>query len=249
MKILIIEDEIRSFNRLKKLLLQQDGTYEIYGPLTSVGTALNDLTPTANYDLILADIRLEDGLSFDIFNQRRTDIPLVFVTAYDDYALQAFRSNGIDYLLKPVSAEDLQKAIEKAKRMRAAIINTGQPIRQGQESRNYYRERFLIPEADTFRIVSVDEINHITVSGNITTAYLDNGTSLSLPQTVANLETQLDPNVFFRVSRQTIIHVYSIKSIGNYFNSRLILRLKNYPEVEIIVSTDRSAQFKKWLDR
>lgn len=249
MKILIIEDEIRSFNRLKKLLLQLNPLYEVSGPLTSVEKAIVELSEVHDYDLVLADIRLEDGLSFDIFNRVQIEVPLVFVTAYDDYALQAFRSNGIDYLLKPVSFEDLQHAVAKAERMHAPAEDFTRLVRQMQEKRVPYRERFLIPEGDGFRILKVYEINHISVSGNVTTAYLDNGTAVPLPQTIANLESQLDPESFFRVSRQTLIHLNSIKSIGVYFGSRLIVRLRNYPDVEIIISTDRSAPFRKWLDR
>ena len=239
MKILIIEDEARSFTRLKKLLLNLNPNFEVRGPVRGVEEAIEELRQRRDYQLLFADICLNDGLSFEIFNQEQLEMPVIFTTAYDEYALQAFRCNGIDYLLKPIDPQDLQCAVKKAVRFSGGR-NRVQSV---------YRKRFLVPEGDRFRIIPVDDISHVSIRDNVTKAFLYDGSSVLLPLTMKDLETQFDPNVFFRVSRQDIIHVDSIKSLSNYFNSRLVLKLKGCPHTEIIVSADRSVLLKKWLDR
>ena len=250
MKILIIEDESRSFALLKRLLLDIDDTFDVYGPVISLEGIEKELQAHPNYDIIFSDIQLSDGLSFDAFEQVHPTAPIIFTTAYNEYALKAFKCNGIDYLLKPIVPEELGKAIEKAKRMQAPALYLSQLLKSlHSEEYTKYRERFLIPKGDEFIILEAEDINHIKTEGNATKACLNNGTSHVLTQTMSELEQQLNPNSFFRVSRQFIVHIRSIKKIGNFFNSKLILRLKGYPDIKIQISREKSAQLKEWLDR
>lgn len=250
MKILIIEDEGISFSRLKRLLLEIDTNYNIKGPVTSVESILSELKEHDDYDIIFSDIRLEDGLSFDAFQNVHVDAPIIFTTAYNEYALEAFRHNGIDYLLKPISFEELQKAIYKANRMHPNHLAISHLIDEiYSKKKDKYRERFLIPKGDEYIIVDTEDINHITTSDNNVRAYLNDGTSVVISQTMNELEQELDPKQFFRASRQYIVHLNSIMKISNFFNSKLMIRLKGYPKVEVQISKDKSSQLKDWLDR
>ena len=252
MNILIIEDEKRNFNRLKRLLEEMDGTFRIDGPLASIVEAVEWLQTHPAPNLILADIRLSDGLSFDVLRQTAVPSPVIFTTAYDEYAIQAFKYNSFDYLLKPVKPDELAAAIGKVRRANTPQTN-GEDMRQLLEymrRSNYrYRERFLLPYRDGYLSVQVKDISHIALEERNTLLYLKNGTSESVPYSLDELETQLNPDTFFRANRQYIIHIDSILSINNWFNSKLKIHLKKYPDVEIIVSRERAAELKGWLDR
>lgn len=178
--------------------------------------------------------------------------PVIFTTAYDEYAIQAFKYNSFDYLLKPVKADELAAAMEKVRRASSPQTN-GEEVRQLLEymrQSNYrYRERFLLPYRDGYISVQVKDISHIALDERNTLLCLNNGTSETVPYSLDELESQLNPDVFFRANRQYLIHIDSILSINNWFNSRLKIRLKKYPDVEIIVSRERAAELKGWLDR
>ncbi|MDU7629747.1 LytTR family DNA-binding domain-containing protein [Parabacteroides sp.] len=223
MHILIIEDEKRNFNRLKRLLEEIDGTFRIDGPLASIVEAVEWLQAHPAPELIFADIRLSDGLSFDVLRRTAVPSPVIFTTAYDEYAIQAFKYNSFDYLLKPVKADELAAAMEKVRR-------ASSPQTNGED-------------------VQVKDISHIALDERNTLLCLNNGTSETVPYSLDELESQLNPDVFFRANRQYLIHIDSILSINNWFNSRLKIRLKKYPDVEIIVSRERAAELKGWLDR
>lgn len=252
MHILIIEDEKRNFNRLKRLLEEIDGTFRIDGPLASIVEAVEWLQAHPAPELIFADIRLSDGLSFDVLRRTAVPSPVIFTTAYDEYAIQAFKYNSFDYLLKPVKADELAAAMEKVRRASSPQTN-GEEVRQLLEymrQSNYrYRERFLLPYRDGYISVQVKDISHIALDERNTLLCLNNGTSETVPYSLDELESQLNPDVFFRANRQYLIHIDSILSINNWFNSRLKIRLKKYPNVEIIVSRERAAELKGWLDR
>lgn len=247
MHILIIEDEKRNFNRLKRLLEEIDGTFRIDGPLASIVEAVEWLQAHPAPELIFADIRLSDGLSFDVLRRTAVPSPVIFTTAYDEYAIQAFKYNSFDYLLKPVKADELAAAMEKVRRASSPQTN-GEEVRQLLEymrQSNYrYRERFLLPYRDGYISVQVKDISHIALDERNTLLCLNNGTSETVPYSLDELESQLNPDVFFRANRQYLIHIDSILSINNWFNSRLKIRLKKYPDVEIIVSRERAAELK-----
>jgi len=253
MNILIIEDEKRNFNRLRRLLERLDTTCCIERPLASIAESVEWLHTHPAPDLILADIRLSDGLSFDALRQTDTASPVIFTTAYDEYAIQAFKFNSFDYLLKPVRSDELAAAINKVRRQCAAPSANGEELRQLLEymrRSNYrYRERFLLPYRDGYVSVQVKDISHIALDGRATRLYMKNGTAESVPYSLDELENQLNPDEFFRVNRQYLIRIDSILSVNNWFNSRLKVHLKKYPGEEIVVSRERATALKEWLDR
>ena len=209
MHILIIEDEKRNFNRLKRLLEEIDGTFRIDGPLASIVEAVEWLQAHPAPELIFADIRLSDGLSFDVLRRTAVPSPVIFTTAYDEYAIQAFKYNSFDYLLKPVKADELAAAMEKVRRASSPQTN-GEEVRQLLEymrQSNYrYRERFLLPYRDGYISVQVKDISHIALDERNTLLCLNNGTSETVPYSLDELESQLNPDVFFRANRQYLIH-------------------------------------------
>ncbi len=253
MKILIIEDEERSFMRLKRLLQQIDGTLEIDGPITSVSETTEKLgNANQGYDIIFADIRLDDGDVFEAFLQVSVIAPVIFTTAYNEYALEAFKSNGIAYLQKPIVPQELADAVDKARKL---IVGGHAP--QDYSSlletlglkKQTSREHFLVQNNDGYTVLNVQEINHVYTENGVTRAFLHNGRSMVLGYTLNDVEAQLSPAKFFRANRQYIIGIDSIERINFLFSSKLSVRLKIYPEVEIIVSREKSAQLKEWIDR
>lgn len=251
MNILIIEDEKRNYNRLKRLLEEIDYTLHIEGPLTSVAETVKYLRQMPAPDLILADIRLGDGLSFEALGSVPLYSPVVFTTAYDEYAIRAFKYNGIDYLLKPIDGEELAAAIRKASEWQrtATDDNLRLLLEQMQRSQFRYRERFLLPYRDGYKSVLVRDVNYIYSENKVTRLKLTDGTSEVVPLSMDALEAQLDPDRFFRANRQYILCVDSVQYVGNYFNAKLMVRLKGYPDAEVVVSREKAAAFKAWMDR
>lgn len=251
MNILILENEYRNYTRLKRILQSLSDKHVVEGPLTSITETVNYLKEHERPDLILADIRLSDGLSFDAFEQTPDTPPIIFTTAYDEYAIRAFKYNSIDYLLKPVIPEELEAAIDKIRSHKAATADTGfqQIIEMMKESNYQYRERFLLPYQDGFKIVWVKDISHIFTENAIVRLYLNDGTSEAVPQTMDELERQLNPKEFFRANRQYIIRADSIRHIGSFFNSKLTIHLFGYPQTQIVVSREKAPLLKEWIDR
>ena len=249
--ILILEDEQRNANRLVRLLKEIVPEARIDGPLVTIEAAAEFLRKAPASDLILADIRLSDGLSFEALKEAPPAVPIIFTTAYDEYAVQAFKYNSFDYLLKPIDADELAAAIEKVGR--SGRNTSDEPLRQLFEALQQggcrYRERFLLPYRDGYKTVSVREINHIFTENKIVRLHLDDGTSESVSVSMDELERQLDPTRFFRANRQYIVCMESIRYLGNYFGGKLVLRLHHYPDAEIIVSKEKAQRLKEWIAR
>lgn len=178
--------------------------------------------------------------------------PRHFHHAYDEYAIQAFKFNSFDYLLKPVKGDELASAIDKVRRQYLTATG-GEELRQLLEymrQNNYrYRERFLLPYRDGYVSVQVKDISHIALDERSTRLYMNNGTVETVRYSLDELEKQLNPDEFFRANRQFLIRIDSILSVNNWFNSKLKIHLKKYPDAEIIVSRERAAALKEWLDR
>lgn len=249
--ILILEDEQRNANRLIRLLREIIPEARIDGPLPSIETTVEYLRKAPMPDLILADIRLSDGLSFEALKEVSSAVPIIFTTAYDEYAVQAFKYNSFDYLLKPIDADELAAAIEKIGR--SGRNTSDEHLRQLfealQQGDYRYRERFLLPYRDGYKTVSVKEINHIYTENKTVRLYLNDGTSEAVSICMDELERQLDPARFFRANRQYIVCMESIRFLGNYFGGKLIIHLHRYPATEIIVSKEKAQRFKEWIDR
>lgn len=252
MNILILEDEQRNLNRLRRQLEEIDTTFHVEGPLANIQESVEWLRTHPTPDIILADIRLSDGLSFDVLRQTAIPSPIIFTTAYDEYALQAFKYNSFDYLLKPINSEELAEAINKVRR-RTLSDTHGEDMRRLVEymyRNNYrYRERFLLPYRDEYISVQVKNISHIALKERTTLIFLNDGASMNISYSLDELESQLNPDIFFRANRQYLLHIDSIRNVSNYFNSRLKIHMKKDPDTEIIVSRERASALKEWLDK
>lgn len=260
MKILIIEDEKRSTDRLCRLLREIDDIlYNVVAIASSneeakTWFAANSSAP----ELIISDIRLGDGLSFDALQSAPPHIPVIFTTAFDQYAVNAFNYNGIAYLLKPINIQELSEALQKVGKRsdgevspEATLSDTDQLRQLLSSLRNgemRYRERFLISYRNELKVVPVSEVNHIgLVEGDIY-LFANNGKRYYLSQTLEELEMQLNPERFMRVNRQYIVCVDAVESMAVHFLGKMRLHMHGFPNTEIFVSRAKVPQVKKWLD-
>lgn len=246
--ILIIEDEKPNADRLKRFLSLLKPEATILGPIESVSESIEWLSANPCPDLIMMDVRLADGLSFEIFDQVKPKCPIIFTTAYDEYAVRAFKFNSVDYLLKPVEQDELETALRTAEQRQ--YVDTAQAIESllGQVNKRDYRSRFLLPFRGGYKTVAVSEIEYIQSEFRVTRAKLSDGSEETLTQTLEELEQQLDPKYFFRVNRQYIVHIDAIRHVHNHFNGKLKLELRRHPELEILVSRDKALLIKVWME-
>jgi DNA-binding LytR/AlgR family response regulator len=251
MKVIIIEDEEAASARLKKLLIEIDSTIEIKAVLESIEHSVPWLESHRNIDLIFADIQLADGPSFEIFNRVKISSPVIFVTAYDAYALQAFKFNGIDYLLKPIKKTDLEQSIQKFNQLRNVgvqpEVNYQELISMLTSRRSPFQKRIVARIGQSIRTIEISDVAYFYTEEKIAFACLSDAKRLPLDFTLDELEAILDPSLFFRINRQFIICVKSIESMFSYSKSRVKVILQPHAEGETIVSSERSAAFKEWL--
>jgi len=250
MKILIIEDETPAATRLERLIKTCRPDAEIVKVLDTIEDAVECLKKKPELDLIMMDIQLADGLSFEIFNQVDVLQPVIFTTAYDHYAVKAFKVNSIDYLLKPVDEEELKLAFEKFDRMNAPTTPVGMKelLAAVRTDSQHYRRRFLVKTAGRLAFVQSNEVSFFFSEEGMTfIVTLDNDRYL-LENTLEELEHQLDPNDFFRINRKMIISSKSIARMEPYSNNRLLLNLSPEFSEEVVVSRHRTSEFKHWLD-
>lgn len=248
-RIIIIEDEEVNAQRLQRILLKIRPEYQVLDVLKSIEKSVQWLSKNDAPDLIFMDICLTDGSSFEIFNLIDVKSPVIFTTAYDEYALKAFKYNSIDYLLKPIETEELETAIMKLEKFENPHLDQHNIIQNLIESisKKEYRTRFLLPQRDTFILVNVIEIAYFHSELGITYSTSYDGARNVIPLTLEVLEQQLDPKDFFRANRQYIVHINSILKVYNYFNSKLKLDLKQCKE-KIVVSRLKATALKDWMD-
>lgn len=250
MKILIIEDEKHNASRLQRLLLEIDLTIEIVGIIATVKDSIRWFETNTSPDVALMDIRLSDGLSFDIFDEVKIDCPIIFTTSYDEYAVRAFKVNSIDYLLKPIDKEELQGALRKVNDLKKkAVLDMEQLIHLFQERKAVYRKRFLIPKHDGFKTIVIDEVDYFFSEYKVTYLVTKQNEKIAIQQTLEDLEDELDSDLFFRANRQYIINADSIRMIQNSYHGKLKLILKKAQTKEVVVSKEKAPLLKKWLDR
>lgn len=250
MKVLIIEDEQPAAHKLIRLLEEVGIPVEIAGVTGSVEQAINWLTVNPAPELIFMDIQLEDGISFEIFENVPIKTPVIFTTAYDDYTLRAFKVNSVDYLLKPVSPGDLKAAIEKFNtyhRQQADYDRIESIISQLQPK---VKERFLIKTGEHYRSVPTSSVSCFFILERNTFLLTDKGKNYPVDYSLDKIEQMVDSGLFFRVNRNYIVNYNAIHDIVVYSSSRLKLILNNRKDEEdILVSRERVAEFKKWMDR
>ena len=251
MKALIIEDEKPSARRLSRLLGSMN--IEVSEMLHSVAESIEWFEKNPPPDLIFLDIQLSDGLSFEIFDKVTVNSPIVFTTAYDEYALQAFKLNSIDYLLKPIDEEELGAALKKYKNLgggKPAVQIDFEDIRKllVNPLEREYKNRFTARVGQHIKIIPTDEVECFYSENKGTYAATIEGRSYLLDTTLEQLEDELSPETFFRVSRKFYVQINHIADIISYSNSRLKVKMNRFNEQEIIVSRERVKDFKLWLE-
>ncbi len=251
MNVLIIEDEKPAARRLARLLgdLEVEVTTMLHSVEESIAWFQNNRHP----DLIFLDIQLSDGLSFEIFEAVEVKSAIIFTTAYDEYALQAFKLNSIDYLLKPIDDEELEAAVRKYQNITSADVKMVLDFDDIKKLlvnpvEREYKKRFTARVGHHIKIINADEIECFYSENKGTYAATSDGRNYLLDTTLENLEPELEPEIFFRVSRKFYVNVNHIKDIISYSNSRLKIILKRFNEGEIIVSRERVRDFKLWLE-
>ncbi len=251
MNAIIIEDEKPSARRLSRQLSKLD--VRTVTMLHSVEESVLWFQDNGHPDLIFLDIQLSDGLSFEIFDMVDVQSPIIFTTAYDEYALQAFKLNSIDYLLKPIDDDELENAVKKYK----AAKPTAQKMELDFEDikkllvnpmEREYKKRFTARVGQHLKIINADEVECFYSENKGTYAATSDGRNYLLDTTLENLESELEPRIFFRVSRKYYVNINYINDIVAYANSRLKIKLNHYIGQEIIVSRERVQNFKLWLE-
>ncbi|MFZ4548317.1 MAG: LytR/AlgR family response regulator transcription factor [Bacteroidales bacterium] len=255
MKILIVEDEELAAKRLAQLVLEIEPGAEIQGPLDTVSATVKHLQQKPVYDLILLDIQLADGKSFSIFDQCEVITPVIFTTAYDEYALQAFELNSIDYLLKPVNREKLKSSLAKFHKLKEYYREGNANNQLYQLLRNLqipgketFKDRFLINKGDAMTPVKVSEIACFYAEDKEVFLLTHDNKRYIIPHSIEELSSKLDPKLFFRVNRQYIISGDAIHKVHNYFNFKLKVEIAADPKLEIIVSRVKTSAFKAWMN-
>ena len=248
-KILIIEDDFFSAKRLKKLIMDVNDTVDIHGPLRSVDDVVDELSVSNDYDLVFSDIRLVDGDVFEAFRKVKPNSFVIFTTAYEEYAMQAIKNNGFDYLMKPIGFKELCAAMDKFKMFKTAHEEVHSKLNGLLNDTRQYRERFLVSKGDELVMLYTDDISYLYKTDNHALAFTEDGSSYSLTMSMADLELALDPDKFFRINRQYIANIKGIKKISLFFSSKLIVKLKGCDDDNIVISKEKTGQFKKWLDK
>ena len=255
MKILIVEDEELAAKRLSQMIIAVLPDAEIFGPLDTISSTVDHLQTEPGYDLIFMDIQLADGKSFTVFEQFKILTPVIFTTAYDEYALQSFEHNSIDYLLKPVKKEQLKLAIDKFLKVKeyygseetsSKLYNILKSLKVPASPT--FKDRFLISRGDAMVPVRVSEISCFFAEEKaVFLLTMDNKRHL-IPNSIEELVEKLDPKLFFRVNRQYILSLESIRKVYNHFNFKLKVEIKTDPKAEIFVSRSKTANFKAWMN-
>ncbi|MEO9483639.1 MAG: LytTR family DNA-binding domain-containing protein [Ekhidna sp.] len=253
MKVLIVEDEAPAFRRLEKILLEIDPTVEIVEVLDSVEETVKWMNNHERPDLALMDIQISDGISFQIFDQIDVKCPVIFTTAFDEYLLKAFKVNSIDYLLKPIKKEDLERSLEKYKSLHASFnqngIDMAALLNQINLTEAKYKSRFLVKQGDKMLAIRSEDIVCFQSKHGVVHINTKNEKTYLSDFTLDELSTQLDPRLFFRANRQFIIDADYIHTVHKHFKGKLLVELEHFSDEQILVSSEKATALKQWLDQ
>jgi DNA-binding LytR/AlgR family response regulator len=247
MNVLIIEDEAPAASWLADLLLKYNGGIQVLETLGSVEDAIRWFLNNPAPDLVLMDVHLSDGNGFRIFDAVQVNCPIIFTTAHQQYALQAFRVNSIDYLLKPVTFGRLAQALQKWQLWTDGTFPV--PVRPPAAPPNAYKSRFLVRFGDHIQYKSAAEVAYFWADGKTTYLMAGDGRRYIVDYTLEELEHLLDPHYFYRLSRKVLARIEAVKDIKAYPGGRLKVQLLPPPEGEVVVSRERVPDFKGWLDK
>lgn len=251
-QIVIIEDEPRAVNRIQRLIKEAHPDWEILGVFDSIASGTEGLQKLSSLDLIFADIQLSDGLSFEIFKKMDQLPPIIFTTAYDSYAIEAFKTNGIDYLLKPIQEVDLHQAIQKWNSLRSENLGVDSALLSILANKitrsNSLKKRFVVKIGDHLKTVKIEQIRMFYSFNKGSYLVTEQYKSYLIDSPLDIVEGQLDSNHFFRISRNTIIHIDLPEDILAWSNSRLKITLPFKHHEMVIVARNRTKDFKRWLE-
>lgn len=258
MRYLIIEDELPAQRLMKGLLKEIRPEWQCAGCLDSVESAVDWFTLNPQPDIIFMDIQLSDGLSFDILDRVEIEGMIIFTTAYDEYAIRAFKVNSIDYLLKPIRKEDVLDALEKFEHYSRRIflsrnkaIDAAELLKTVQgatQNSRLYRTRFLVSRGEMYVPLQVEDVAFMFSRNKITSAMTFEGKRFILDFPLDSLEEQLDPEFFFRASRQFMVNIKAVSRIQPFFNGKLILETQPSHDEKVTVSREKAQAFKHWVD-
>lgn len=251
MNVIIIEDEQLSADHLATLLQRIDPAIQVTHRFESVKQSVEAFQSGVKADLLFADIHLADGSSFDIFHKIAVEIPVIFTTAFDQYAIKAFRTNSIDYLLKPIDSSELKRSIEKfnqlnrqqhAQLIEQLLSNSFQPTKS-------YKNRFMVKLGENIVSVKTEDIDHFISEDGVVLLVTKFGKRYPVDYTLDQLDQLIDPDTFFRINRKVILHIEAIQKISSFFNSRLKVTSTYISNDEAVVSRERVGDFKQWLNK
>jgi len=250
MKVVIVEDERLAAEKLTDLLVKVEPDIEVLKVLESVEESVNWFSQHSAPDLVFMDIQLEDGISFEIFESVKIHAPVIFTTAFDQYAIRAFKVNSVDYLLKPIVKEELAQALLKFNQLNQGEDELEAKVTKVMEQfSRKYKTRFLIRIGMRFQSVPVSKICTFFVEERSTFLQTIEGKRYDLDYSLDQLQSMVDPEQFFRVNRNFLVNINCIEEIISYSVTRLKLKLENGPAEGVIVSRDKVSEFKRWMDQ
>lgn len=254
MEVLIIEDEQPGAEKLGRLLTSIDDSIRIAGNTRSIKSSVEWLLQHEHPDIILMDIELTDGQSFEIFNHVAIKSMVIFTTSYDEYALQAFKVNSVDYLLKPIKRRELKNALDKyqqwQQRFSSSALNVAQLIHElKQQQPKAWRSRFLVKQGQKLLSVEINEIAYFYADGRVCFFTTWSRQKYIVDYTIEELEQMLDPQQFYRANRAFILNIKAIGQIHNYFNGKLKLQLQPEIDREVLISREKATEFKEWMGK
>jgi len=252
MKILIIENEINAAKELERILLKQDASRTVVAIIESVETGIAFLKGNNLPDLIFSDIQLADGMSFDIFREVPIRRPVIFCTAYDQYTFDAFETNAVSYLLKPITETSVAKAIEKYHQLKSAFEadSAAQSIEKLSKNLKYaYKKTILVEQGQNIVPLPVNDIAYLYLKNSVIEIKARNSDHYFITSTIEEYEQILDPELFYRANRQFLINRHAIVNIERYFSRKLIAKLAVTVPETVIISKANASDFLKWLER
>ncbi len=248
MKVVIIEDEKLASDNLVAMIHKVDPAIEILKTIDNVKNAVSWLSEH-DPDLIFLDIHLGDDICFSIFDKVKVTAPIIFTTAYNQYAIRAFKLNSVDYLLKPFSEEDLQFALDKFKSQNNKLAVDMKKLLETIIDKPSFQERFMVVSGQKIKSISIDQVAYFLSEGRYVKLVTKNNEKYLLDQSLESIEHKVDPNHFFRINRQVIVGFDSIQQMIVWSKSRVKLELKPATDFDVVVSIDNSGEFKRWLNR
>ncbi len=249
MQVLIIEDETRAANHLERLIRLIAPDMQIVAKIETVREAIEYLQTQQQPELIFSDVQLADGLSFDIYENIKITCPIIFTTAYDQYAIDAFKTNGIDYLLKPIEKKRLQQALDKAKQFSSAINFTNILNKINQNKPNTLKTRFMVKVGNKIKSIDINNIQAFYSYDKTTYIFTDTKRSYPIDYSLDDLIGKIDTHQYYRISRKYIVSINACQHMVAYSNSRFKLTIDGLNNELIIVAREKVKEFKQWLDR